>query len=62
MLNQGNVASAAGPLMPAPPSPDGGAQASANVNIIAIVLSILQVSINKSTAITQTREPLNNTN
>ena len=48
--------------MPAPGTPVEGAQAPANANIIATVLLIDRVAIIESTAIMQTREPLNNSN
>jgi len=63
MLNQGNIsAGTTSPLMPAPGTPVEGAQAPANANIIATVLLIDRVAIIESTAIMQTREPLNNSN
>ncbi len=62
MLIQGINAGAASPLMPVPLSPRGAAQALANPYVMAMVLSIIQVSVCESTAITRTREPLNDTN
>ena len=48
--------------MPAPLSPGGAAQALTNLYVMAMVPLIIQVSVCESMAITQTREPLNNTN
>jgi len=63
MLNQGNTATGATSLLtPVPGTPGGDALASINVNIVTTVPSVDRVSIIESTAITQTREPLNNSN
>jgi len=61
MLNQGNaLMGATSPLMPIPGTPVGGAQASANINIIVIEPLIECVLIIESN-ITWTKE-LNNIN
>src|SRR6267154_2128910 len=64
MSSQGNTATpgATSLLTPTPPSPGGGAQVPINANVVVTVLSVDQVSIIESTAITRTREPLNDSN
>ena len=63
MSNQGNVAAGTTSLLtPTPATPGGGAHTPINANVVATVPLVNRVSIIESTAITRTREPLNDSN